>query len=230
MIELNLQFFGGRGATSPVFAGGSAGGSGGATSDEIDALEWYVSGEGMFINNVLRGINQELTENDLTPQEKEALKNLDNLTNRETVGETTLYRTVDATAIFAGITSQEYEALRNNIIYGDTEKYYQQFVDSALGKMKSKFTDKGFVSTTKDLSIAEDNAYFFGSDMPVMLEIKTNKKTKGIDVNKYANKQMKEAEASDPQKEVLLSRNNNFNVNKKIEKTKQGFLKISLTM
>lgn len=225
---MNLQFFGGRGAASPVFAGGSAGGSGGATSDEIDALEWYVSGEGMFINNVLRGINPELTENDLTPQEKEALKNLDNLTNRETVGERTLYRTVDAQAIFKGITDGEYEALRNVVVYGDTQKYFQAQAGKAMGKMAKSYTEKGLMSTTKDSSIAEDNAYFFGSDKPIILEVKTSKKTKGIDVNKHANKRMREVEKDDPQKEVLLARNQKWNVNAKLSKTDNGFIKVTV--
>lgn len=219
---------GGRGSKAPKAATNGNTPPGSISNDEQDALEWYVSGEGMFINNALRGLNPDIRETDLTDSEKDALSKLDALTGRDKVGEGTLYRTVDASAIFGGITDTEYEALRSVAVYGDNQKFYKDQADKALKKMKSSFTDAGFMSTTKMPQIAEDISYDFGSDKPIILEIKTSKKTKGIDVNKYANARMKEVEQSDPQKEVLLARKQTFAIDKKISKTKNGFIKVTL--
>lgn len=222
MMNYNLQLFGGRGATSGARNGGSI------TADEQDALEWYVSGEGMFINNTLRGRNPDILESDLTAEERSMIKMLDNIT-QQNVEDETLYRTVDASALFGGITDAEYEALVNVAVYNDNQKYYQNGYNSAMNKLVNSYTEKGFMSTTKDSSIAEDSAYFFGSEKPIILEVKTNKKTKGIDVMKNANKMMREVEKTDPQKEVLLARNQKWNVDKKISKTENGFIKVTIT-
>jgi len=214
---------GGRGASA------GTGRKGNRTSEEdTDVLEWYVSGEGMWVNNALRGLNPDITESDMTEQEKGFVKTLERMTNSEDVGNTTLYRTVDAKALFPNITDMEYQALVDNVIHNDTQKLKVSEAQKAMNKLKDTFTDKSFMSTSKDESIAEDLSYYFGSEKPILLEIKTKKGTKGIDVMKHANARMKEVEADDPQKEVLLARNQSFKVDKKITKSKNGYLKVTI--
>lgn len=53
MIKMDLQLFGGRGAsqTKPSKVAATL------TNDELDAVEYYVSGDGMYINDYLRDRN-----------------------------------------------------------------------------------------------------------------------------------------------------------------------------
>lgn len=196
---------GGRGAKSGG-RGGTLSGSGVPSADEIDALEYYVSGDGMMINDFLRGRNG-LDESQMTDQDRELLKDLDAITSRDDVGGQTLYRSVDASAVFGDMSATEYENLVAHVVYGDEQglvvRDAQRLIDRTQGKT---YTDDGFMSTTKDREVAEQWGGFSGSDMPIVMEINTGKGVKGADVNKHANDRMKEVERLDPQKEVLLSR------------------------
>lgn len=205
MLKMNLQLFGGNGNSSTGKR--SSGGSGSPlTQSDKDAIEYYVSGDGMYINNFLRGRNG-YTEADMYSNDKELVKDLDNATNRTLGNETTLYRSVDATAVFGNMSDIQYENLVANIVYGDDSKFIQNSIrgltNNAIGKT---ITDKGFMSTSKDYNVASEWGGFSGSDKPIVLELKTKKSTKGVDVS-YTDKN-----ASTPQKEVLLARNQKYKI------------------
>ncbi|MBR5583467.1 MAG: hypothetical protein IKW21_02960, partial [Lachnospiraceae bacterium] len=105
MAKLNLQFFGGRGASS------ASAGSKVMSAEEQEAVEYYVSGDGMWINDALRG-RHGLSESDLSGEERTLLKNLDSATNKGVVKQDTLYRSVDAEAVFGQMSDLDYENLR----------------------------------------------------------------------------------------------------------------------
>ena len=206
-----MRVLGGRGTASATSKKSSGGGF---TEEEQRELEWYVSGDGMHINNVLRGLNPEITPSDLYDSEKEAIKTLDGALNKN-LKEQTLYRAVDATAIFGNMSASDFENLRNQLVYGNIDKgayaqkqqaKAQNIINKALGKT---ITDKGFVSTTRDEGIASGWGSFTGSDKPIVMKIKTGKNTKGRDVSK-ASKEIRRTEKYDSQKETLLARNQKF--------------------
>ena len=187
--------------------------------DEQNAIEYYVSGDGMTINNLLRGRNG-FTENDLNSEDKKIMKDLDSALNHN-LGEQTLYRSVDASAIFGNINDIDFDNLRSELNYntfsnsnGSYSKIQLNKVNNTINQALNKsFLDKGYVSTTRDAKIAEEWGGFTGSDNPIVLKIKTSKNTKGADVSK-ASKNIRKMESNDPQKETLLARNQNYKVTK----------------
>lgn len=156
--------------------------------------------------------------------EKELVKDLDSATN-DLVGSQTLYRAVDASAVFGNITDSQYDNLVNNLVYGDNQAYTLRqingLVDNAVGKT---ITDKGFMSTTKDYAIAKDWGDFSGSNRSIVLEIKTSKTTKGLDLAKKASNLNDRMEQS----EVLLKRNQSYKV--KSISTKDGNIYVQVEM
>lgn len=189
MIKLNIQLFGGRGASS------SRSGSG----KPNEATEHYVSGEGMWINQYLRGQGD---FGELSNLEKEYLKDLDKATNGK-IKNDTLYRNVDASAIFGDISQNDYELLKEKIIYNENNKYTNATSDKYLKNIIGKSVkEKGFMSTTKDEKIANDFDGYTGSSKPIIMKIKTSKNTKGVDLSRYD----KNVSKGDAQKEVLLAR------------------------
>lgn len=221
-MKLNIQLFGGRGASS-----GSVG------KRELDSLEYYVSGEGMWINQYLRGdeFGGKLTEN-----EKEFLKDLEKITNNNSVKEDVLYRTVDANAIFGNMDDFAFGELKDEIIYNVYSKGKGTYSQNKAREINNKInnvigktiTEKGFMSTTKSLNIAENNMYNFGSTKPVILEIRGTKGTKGYDVMKKASKRLREVEKAEPQKEVLLAKNKKYKVNSISNKNGNIYIKVKL--
>ena len=75
--------------------------SGAAAQDR--ALEEYVSGEGMWINQYLRG-NGDFGE--LTPAEKQYLADLEKATSQQLGKDYDLYRAADARAVFGNISER----------------------------------------------------------------------------------------------------------------------------
>lgn len=193
---------GGRGATSPK-------GNREFSAGEKEAIEYYVSGDGMFLNNVLRKRNG-ADKYPLDRSDKEAIKDLDSATNR-LIGKKTLYRSVDAQAIFGNMSDSEFEDLQSFLMFGEsamTNKARQNAknkIDNALNKT---ITDKGYVSTTSKYEVARDWGGFSGSNKPIVLEIKTSSKTKGADVS-YTDKNVSKDNA---QHEKLLKRNQKYKV------------------
>ena len=223
MIKLNLQLFGGRGASSSVTSSASGAGK------PNDATEWYVSGEGMWINDYLRGRGGDFGE--LSDREKQYLKDLDKATSGK-VKEKELYRNVDASAIFGDMTNSEFDDMRAEIVYNgfskDKGKYAQGIaanINNKIEQTKGKvITDKGFVSTTKDERIANDFDGFTGSEKPIILKIKTNSNTKGVDVSVYD----KNVSKADAQKEVLLGRNQKYKVDNIYGKNGHIYVDVSM--
>jgi len=176
----------------------------GITPDEWDALEYYVSGEGMWINQYLRGRGD---FGELSESEKVFLKNLDSATTKQKTSENVLYRSVDASVIFGGDESQLY-ALQQVVGYGDKQRYYVNQAEPLINRTVGReITEKGFMSTTKDFSIARDFLGFTGAENPVVMRINTNGAL-GVDVSRF------DANTDEPQKEVLLQRGLKYRVNR----------------
>ena len=213
MLKLDIQLLGGRGSSSSSSSGG-----GGKPND---ATEYYVSGEGMWINNYLRGRGD---FGELSANEKQYLKELDQATNGN-ITNSKLFRNVNADAVFGNMTQIEYEDLKNKLVYGANDKYAnataEKFLNNTIGKT---VTEKGFMSTTKDENIAKDWGGFTGSDRPIVMEIKTNKNTKGVDLSSYD----KNVSKSEAQKEVLLGRNQSYKVDN--IKAKNGNIYVEVSM
>lgn len=191
---------GGRGATSSIGHGSGAG-------KPNDATEYYVSGDGMYINNFLR------EGRELDAQDKQLIKDLDLATNGS-VKQDDLYRSVDAKAIFGNMDWIDYDNLDNYLRIGekgfDKGSYSQQQlakVKSLVNRIQGKeITEKGYMSTSKDESVASDWGGFSGSEMPVVMHLKNTKGAKGVDVSIY------DKNTTSPQKEVLLARNQKYKI------------------
>lgn len=177
-----------------------------------EALEWYVSGEGMWVNQYLRG----RTDISLTDGEKEMLKALETATEQplpKGFNNGKLWRSVDASAIFEDMTEIELSQLYDHIIYGNYDKgSYSQSIkkrmETAIDKVEGAIiTEKGFMSTTKSKAVAEEWGDFTGAEVPIVIEFDTTKTSiKGKDLNG-------EFEVDDaPQEEVLLHPNAKYKI------------------
>jgi len=164
-----------------------------------DATEYYVSGDGMWINQYLRGLGD---FGELTADERKYLAELDEATSGK-IKQQTVYRSVDASAVFGDMSQMEYENLRDALIYKDKSAPAQQALAKAERVKGETITEKGFMSTTTDRELAVDWDDFTGSDKPVVLELETAPNTKGVDLSIYD----KNVDADEAQNELLLARN-----------------------
>ena len=169
---------------------------------QIDAIDYYASGNGMYINQSLRQ-GESLDEHDTR-----FVADLDEALDVP-LGEQTLFRSVDAKVLFGDMSQFEFSQLQDAIIYGDNNKFNKKIVDRVNSSVGKTYTDNGYMSTTRNQEIADDWGDFTGSDNPIVLKIKTNKNTKGRNISEISPK-MKEAEENDPQEETLLSRNQKY--------------------
>lgn len=196
---------GGRGASSSAGAGGRG--------VPNEATEYYVSGEGMWINQYLRG-NGDFGE--LSPEETEYLADLDKATDAP-LKDGTLYRSVDASVIFGELPEGEIENVIDRVVHGasvyDNGAYSQglkrsaeQTINKTIGKTT---TEKGFMSTTSDFEIAEEFRDFTGATNPVVMRIKTNGKARGVNLSRYD----RNVSPDMAQKERLLARNTKYKIN-----------------
>ena len=166
--------------------------------DAEGAAEYYVSGDGMWINQYLRG-NINDPDFRFTQQDAEYLRDLDRATSNPLSENQTLYRSVDASAIFGRLSAIQYENLVSGLVYGD--KYGMGKSESLIKGVRGKtLTEKGFMSTTKDAQIAHEWGGFSGSSKPVVLELKVPKGTTGKDLSSHYM----------AQNEVLLSRGQQY--------------------
>lgn len=190
------------------------------------ATEEYVSGEGMWINQYLRGRGD---FGKLSEAEREYLKDLDTATDG-IITDKRLYRNVDASAIFGDAVPFEniYQVLKYGPGAFGKGAYAERMAaeaQSAVTKVKGKsITEKGFMSTTADKEIAENWGDFTGAENPIVLQIKTGDKTRGVDLSIY-DKNVSEDEA---QKERLLARGQSFTVND--ISAKDGLIYVDVTM
>ena len=200
-------------------AGGGAGmGSRSAAAAQDRALEEYVSGEGMWINQYLRG-NGDFGE--LTPAEKQYLADLEKATSQQLGKDYDLYRAADARAVFGNISEQEYNALVSTHVYGAKDKYYQKYVESAMAKTGGVKTEKGFMSTTTSQSVAEGWGGYTGADHPIVMKFKAPRTTKGKNLKKFDIK-------GDAQHEVLLGKGQKFKVGKVYGKNGNLYVDVKL--
>lgn len=178
-------------------------------SKRNEALDAYISGDAMWLNNYLRGRGD---FGELSREEQQMLDELTAVTKLSKVGERTLWRSVDARAIFGDMTDGEFEDLVGRLLYGDNTKFVvertQRFID-VVGK---EITEKGFMSTTKSKEVATEWGDYSGSNTPVLMKIRTTANTRGVDVEKYTLAHNAEVEQSQAQKEILLRRGQRYKV------------------
>lgn len=181
------------------------------TSEQEDALDWYVLGNGMWINQYYRGIEDGFFNDmsdrtdfgNITDEEKRLMRLIDEATNNKLPSQI-LYRSVDAESIFGKMSDLDYENLVNKIVYKANDKYSNQAYEKLMKRVKNSYTEKGHMSTTKNYEIARDWYGFTGSNKPIVLRIQTTNKTKGIDLDKH--------NVNRGQQEVLLRRNQTYKV------------------
>jgi hypothetical protein len=175
------------------------------TQDNLNAVEEYISGDGMWVNNWLRKKPFELNQ-----EEKDYLKNLDAATSNPLNYNGNLYRSVDASSIFPNITDSQYDSLKAVLVYGSNQKWDKNIADSIVSSVKqgSVFVEKGFMSTTKDEKVAVEWGGFSGSSKPIILKIKTNENTKGFDTGNHKM----------AQEEIILQRGQEYEFDKIYEK------------
>lgn len=175
-----------------------------------EATEWYVSGEGMWINQYLRGKEG---FGELSDREKQMLSDLDKATNG-TIKDDTLYRSVDASAVFGSISDGAYADLMQYLNFGPASwgkgayadsirEKTERLINKTLGK---SVTEKGFMSTRSDRVIAEEFRDFTGAEKPIVMKITNAKGAKGVDLSGY------DKNASSPQKERLLARGRSYDI------------------
>lgn len=170
---------------------------------EADAVEWYVSGEGMYINQALRG-RSGIT---LDASEKQAVELIDRATDNE-VKRDVLWRSVDAEAILGKVTDLEYDNMLSRYVYGLDDKLHEKAAERVERSVGRTLTEKGFMSTTTDKEAALEWMGFTGSSKPVVLEISNAKAARGLDLAE----KLPELEKLMEQNEVLLARNTQYRI------------------
>lgn len=194
---------------------------GGGAGDNSEAVEWYVSGDGMWINQHLRG---RMDAGELSPYEQEMLKSLDKATSKELGEEQTLYRSVDASAVFGPMSDMQYENLHSHVVYGDNQRIVASDAQRTLARAQGTRTDKGFMSTTKDEGLAADWGDFSGSDHPIVLKMRTSKGTRGRDLTRSD----KALNARMGQSEVLLGKGQSYKIGKVYGKNGNIYVDVTL--
>lgn len=175
------------------------------TQEELEAVDYYVSGDGMYINDYLRDRNNPVERmGEMTDFDKEMVRQLEKATNREH-GYNKLYRCVDANAIFDNVSDMDWEYLQGNLGYDQNNQRAKEMIDSIKDKV---ITDKGFMSTTKDYDIAADFLDFTGADHPLVIEFEDANKVGGFDLEKF----MGDIELRKEQKEVILHNNASYKI------------------
>jgi hypothetical protein len=167
------------------------------TQEEKNAVEYYVSGDGMWVNQYLRDPSG---FGELSDGEKELIDLLDSATKREIVQDKILYRAVDAESVFGKMTDIEFDNLRGAIIYDDKSKQAQAAYAKAQSKIGQTITEKGFMSTTRDKEIAYQWSGYTGSTKDIALELRVQDGIRGFDVEKFFEVDEQQ------QREVLLQR------------------------
>lgn len=178
-------------------------------SKRNEALDAYISGDAMWLNNYLRGRGD---FGELSREEQQMLDELTAVTKLSKVGERTLWRSVDARAIFGDMTDGEFEDLVGRLLYGDNTKFVVERTQRFMDVVGKEITEKGFMSTTKSKEVATEWGDYSGSNTPVLMKIRTTANTRGVDVEKYTLAHNAEVEQSQAQKEILLRRGQRYKV------------------
>ncbi|EFM24785.1 phage protein F-like protein [Peptoniphilus duerdenii ATCC BAA-1640] len=186
-----------------------------------DALDYYVSGDGMWINNYLRGRSPDIV---FTEDDKIYLERLDQATTLQNVKEKTLYRSVDVSAIIGDISDFDYDDLRGAYFYGDDSKRAKEIMEKYLKNIQGKeIVDKGFLSTTKSKDIALEFQGFTGSSKSCVIEFNVPDGIKGVDLKDFDI-------ADSEQREVLLARGQKFVIKEMTQEQGQFYFKADLIL
>ena len=168
------------------------------SKDQLNAVESYVSGDMMWINQYLRGVG-EVAQYGLSDSEKAFLQDLKEATSKEVVEQKVLYRSLDASVIFGRKDSSFLDSLNDHLLYGDDSPFVMRNIGNVIDNIKGKeIVDDGFMSTTTDKVIAGQFTYYTGAEHPVVLELQVPDGVHGFPVYKHFEQE------EEPQKEVLL--------------------------
>ena len=169
------------------------------TPEQSEAVENYVSGDNMYINQVLRGRAGDATQEDL-----QLIRLIDDALDVPLGERQTLYRSVDAKAVFGGVSAIDYENMRGALVYNDNygKKQVQSIIDRVQGKT---IMEKGYMSTTKEFEIASEWGGFTGSEKPIVIQFDVPAGTHGRDLAIF------DVEGEE-QREVLLARGQKYKV------------------
>jgi len=167
------------------------------SDDEKAAVEAYASGETMWINQYLRDPTD---FGALSSNEMEMLAALDSATTKAVVQDKKLYRSVDAQAVFGRMSDIEFENLRGAIVYGDHSAPAAKALERAKRAIGTEITEKGFMSTTRDSSVAYEWGDYTGSTKGIVLDFNVSDGVRGFDVSHFFEVDEEE------QQEVLLER------------------------
>lgn len=192
--------------------GRGSSGLGNSEGKPNSATEEYVSGDGMWINQYLRGRGD---FGELSDGEKQFVRDLDKATNGK-ISDDTLYRSVDAEAVFGKMSDTEYDNLRQAVIYGEDSFGKGKYADNVRKSVNNRInntvdktiTEKGYMSTTTSERVAQDWGGFTGSDKPIIMKIKPSRNTRGVNLSQYD----RNVPASSAQHERLLARNQSYTV------------------
>ena len=179
------------------------------TAEIKDAVDYYVSGDGMWINKYLRNPEEFAKEGgSVSEEEKQIIAELDKETTSTPITEKKLYRAVDASSIFGNISDGDFDDLVAHVVYGNNDKLIANKAGLLVNRAENKqITEKGFMSTTKDKEIADNWDGFTGSNKEVILELDIPDGITGKDLAAY------DVEGEE-QKEVLLPRNLDYFIKK----------------
>ena len=174
-----------------------------------DAVDYYVSGDGMWINKYLRDPEQFKKDGGtVSKEDKQIIAELDKETTSTPVTEKKLYRAVDASSIFGNISDGDFDDLVAHVVYGNNDKLIANKAGLLVNRAENKqITEPGFMSTTKDKEIADNWNGFTGSNKEVILELDIPDGMTGKDLAAY------DVEGEE-QKEVLLPRNLDYFIKK----------------
>lgn len=173
-------------------SGGVRGGGGSFSQAQIEnALSDYVNGYSSEINGWLRSPS----DYTLSPANRANIKVLDSILNAPVTNDV-LYRKTEAKSIFGYLSQSDYDKLYMHVVEGAGGGDMRKLIAKATGRT---FTEKGFMSTSKSASIAEDLDFAI---KPIMLRISPGKKARGMDLDKH----------SIGEEEVLLKRNTRYKV------------------
>ena len=196
-----------------------------------DATEYYVSGDGMWINSYLRNPNQfEANYGELSENEKKIISDMDKATSGKITDEV-LYRNVDAAVIFGNMSENDLYNLTQTVVNGADSWGKGAYADGirakakeAISKVEGKtVTEKGFMSTTASRSVAENWGSFTGSENPIVMRINPNKKAKGVNVSEYDKNAY-----GDPQNERILARNQSYKIKKVYSKNNLVYVDVDI--
>lgn len=175
-------------------SGGVRGGGGSFSQAQIEnALSDYVNGYSSEINGWLRSPS----DYSISPDNIANVRILDSILTAPIKNEV-LFRKTEAKSIFGYLSQSDYDKLYMHVVEGASNGDIRKVIAKATGRT---FTEKGFMSTSKSATIAEDLDF---ATKPIMLRINPGKKARGMDLDKH----------SIGEEEVLLKRNTRYKVKK----------------